>query len=95
MSVNRDTNVVSRGGMAGLQWLQQQAAEILSSLSPAGMREPLSQWRVRVFDAQCIARNLSPGGSADLLILTWFLAQFPHHHLPPQNNNGAIGVPLC
>ncbi len=94
MSVNRDTNVVSRGGMAGLQWLQHQANEILSSLSPAGMREPLSLWRVRIFDAQCIARNLSPGGSADLLILTWFLAQFPHP-LPPQNNNGAIGVPLC
>ncbi|WP_191640247.1 triphosphoribosyl-dephospho-CoA synthase, partial [Escherichia coli] len=24
---------------------------------------------------ECIERNLSPGGSADLLILTWFLAQ--------------------
>lgn len=94
MSVNRDTNVVSRGGMAGLQWLQQQATELLASLSPAGMREPLSQLKVRMFDAQCIARNLSPGGSADLLILTWFLAQFPHH-LPHKNNNGVIGVSLC
>uniref|UniRef100_UPI0015918FF3 triphosphoribosyl-dephospho-CoA synthase n=1 Tax=Salmonella enterica TaxID=28901 RepID=UPI0015918FF3 len=27
------------------------------------------------FDQQCIERNLSPGGSADLLIVTWFLAQ--------------------
>ncbi|WP_261370187.1 triphosphoribosyl-dephospho-CoA synthase CitG [Yersinia bercovieri] len=79
ISVNRDTNVVSRGGMAGLQWLQQQATEILTSLSPAGMGDPLSQRRVQEFDAQCIARNLSPGGSADLLILTWLLAQFPHH----------------
>ncbi|END0681418.1 TPA: triphosphoribosyl-dephospho-CoA synthase, partial [Escherichia coli] len=26
-------------------------------------------------DRECIERNLSPGGSADLLILTWFLAQ--------------------
>ncbi|CNE54293.1 triphosphoribosyl-dephospho-CoA synthase CitG [Yersinia mollaretii] len=77
MSVNRDTNVVSRGGMAGLQWLQQQATEILTSLLSAGMGNPLSQKRVREFDAQCIARNLSPGGSADLLILTWLLAQFP------------------
>ncbi|WP_181952466.1 triphosphoribosyl-dephospho-CoA synthase CitG [Yersinia canariae] len=94
MSVNRDTNVVSRGGIAGLQWLQQQATELLASLSPAGMREPLSQLKVRMFDAQCIARNLSPGGSADLLILTWFLAQFPHH-LPHKNNNGVIGVSLC
>ena len=100
MSVNRDTNVVSRGGMAGLQWLQQQATEILASLSSAGMGSPLSQMRVRMFDAQCIARNLSPGGSADLLILTWFLAQFPHH-LPHKNNSvaiepvTAIGVALC
>ncbi|ELY5218358.1 triphosphoribosyl-dephospho-CoA synthase CitG [Yersinia enterocolitica] len=106
MSVNRDTNVVSRGGMAGLQWLQQQATELLASLSAAGMNDPLSLWRVRMFDAQCIARNLSPGGSADLLILTWFLAQFPHH-LPHKNNNVAIepitaigpvtgiGVSLC
>ncbi|CRY53390.1 MULTISPECIES: triphosphoribosyl-dephospho-CoA synthase CitG [Yersinia] len=79
MSVNRDTNVVSRGGIAGLQWLQQQATDILTSHSSAGMGCPLSQRRVREFDAQCIARNLSPGGSADLLILTWLLAQFPHH----------------
>ncbi|CNE18397.1 triphosphoribosyl-dephospho-CoA synthase CitG [Yersinia kristensenii] len=106
MSVNRDTNVVSRGGMAGLQWLQQQAAELLASLSTAGVGDPVSQLRLRMFDAQCIARNLSPGGSADLLILTWFLAQFPHH-LPHKNNNAVIepvtaigsvtatGVSLC
>ncbi|MDA5498440.1 triphosphoribosyl-dephospho-CoA synthase CitG [Yersinia aleksiciae] len=94
MSVNRDTNVVSRGGMAGLQWLQQQATEILASLSPVGMGAPLSQRRVQEFDAQCIARNLSPGGSADLLILTWLLAQFPHHPAH-KNNNGVIGVSLC
>ncbi|WP_145525147.1 triphosphoribosyl-dephospho-CoA synthase CitG [Yersinia rohdei] len=101
MSVNRDTNVVSRGGMAGLQWLQQQASEILASLPAAGMREPLSQWRVRVFDSQCIARNLSPGGSADLLILTWFLAHFPHplpHPMPSICHVQPIGFPgvtLC
>ncbi|WP_212734236.1 triphosphoribosyl-dephospho-CoA synthase, partial [Escherichia coli] len=30
---------------------------------------------LRQFDRECIERNLRPGGSADLLILTWFFAQ--------------------
>ncbi|MFL1867303.1 triphosphoribosyl-dephospho-CoA synthase, partial [Escherichia coli] len=30
---------------------------------------------LRQFDRECSERKLSPGGSADLLILTWFLAQ--------------------
>jgi triphosphoribosyl-dephospho-CoA synthase len=29
------------------------------------------------FDDALIARHLSPGGTADLLGLTWFLAQWP------------------
>ena len=29
---------------------------------------------LRQFDRECIERNLSPGGSADLLILTWFFS---------------------
>ncbi len=33
--------------------------------------------RLYRFDGECIARNLSPGGSADLLIVTWLLAQLP------------------
>ncbi|WP_145587724.1 triphosphoribosyl-dephospho-CoA synthase CitG [Yersinia aldovae] len=100
LSVNRDTNVVARGGIKGLQWLQQQAATILASLPATGGHSPVARAQVRVFDGQCIARNLSPGGSADLLILTWFLAQFPHH-FPHKNNNGviepitALGVSLC
>lgn len=72
MSVNADTNVVSRGGLAGLTWLQRRASEVLND---SHSQEATSL--VEVFDEQCIARNLSPGGSADLLIVTWFLAQFP------------------
>ncbi len=72
MSLNADTNVVSRGGMAGLMWLQARACEVLRQCQQRSAIPLLQD-----FDKQCITRNLSPGGSADLLILTWFLAQFP------------------
>ncbi|EKO1131716.1 triphosphoribosyl-dephospho-CoA synthase, partial [Shigella sonnei] len=39
------------------------------------IRTPADLDYLRQFDRECIERNLSPGGSADLLILTWFLAQ--------------------
>lgn len=32
---------------------------------------------LQAFDDELIARNLSPGGSADLLAVTWFLSHFP------------------
>ena len=72
MSLNADTNVVSRGAMSGLTWLQRRAHEVLRACRQKSPTPLLQQ-----FDEQCISRNLSPGGSADLLILTWFLAQFP------------------
>lgn len=72
MSLNSDTNVVSRGGMSGLTWLQCRAREVLREC-----RQKCATTLLQQFDEQCISRNLSPGGSADLLIVTWFLAQFP------------------
>lgn len=72
MAYNGDTNVASRGGLHGLLWLQQQARSLLhcdSVLKDKALRA------LRTFDQQCIARNLSPGGSADLLIVTHFLDQ--------------------
>lgn len=72
MAHNDDTNVASRGGIEGLRWLQQRAAELLAQGGAQGER---GIDRLRRFDAECITRNLSPGGSADLLIVTWLLAQ--------------------
>lgn len=75
MAHNDDTNVASRGGIEGLHWLQQRAAGLLAQGGALGAQ---GIQRLRQFDADCIMRNLSPGGSADLLIVTWLLAQLPN-----------------
>lgn len=62
-----DTNLLHRGGPEGLHFVQQQAAAIL-----AGDREDRIPALERLDDA-CIRRNLSPGGSADLLALALLL----------------------
>ncbi|MCO1627126.1 triphosphoribosyl-dephospho-CoA synthase, partial [Escherichia coli] len=72
MATNGDTNVASRGGEGGLRWLQREAQTLLNN---GGIRTPADLDYLRQFDRECIERNLSPGGSADLLIITWFLAQ--------------------
>ncbi|QPR28894.1 triphosphoribosyl-dephospho-CoA synthase CitG [Edwardsiella hoshinae] len=71
MAHNQDTNVAARGGMTALRWMRQRAAALLAS---GGIRTPDDLLALQRFDEECIGRHLSPGGSADLLILTWFLA---------------------
>lgn len=73
MSRNDDTCVASRGGSKGLRWLQRQAQQLLNV---SGIRSPENLSLLQQLDDLCISRNLSPGGSADLLILTWFLSHF-------------------
>ena len=69
MAHNPDTNVVSRGGMDGLAFVQDYARRLLTG--------PLDRQALREMDDALIARNLSPGGSADLLALTWLLYHYP------------------
>ncbi|KGA41937.1 2-(5'-triphosphoribosyl)-3'-dephospho CoA synthase [Pectobacterium odoriferum] len=69
MAHNPDTNVVSRGGMEGLAFVQDYARRLLAG--------PLDRQALREMDDALIARNLSPGGSADLLALTWLLYHYP------------------
>lgn len=90
MALNGDTNVASRGGAAGLRWVQQQAKRLLRN---GGIRTPADLTHLQQFDRQCIDRNLSPGGSADLLIVTWFLAHLSQinpqpdiSRIPPENH---------
>ena len=70
MATLEDTNLLHRGGPEGLAWTRAQARAILAD-DPA--REELVH-RMRRLDREMTRRNLSPGGSADLLALGIFLA---------------------
>jgi triphosphoribosyl-dephospho-CoA synthase len=71
MAQNGDTNVVARGGLAGLAYVQGRALRMRIGAWPT-MPERIEQ--LHQFDRELVARNLSPGGSADLLAVSWFLA---------------------
>ncbi len=79
MAHNDDTNIANRGGITGLLWTKDYAQQLLSQ---GGITTATDFDKVRLFDRACIAKNLSPGGSADLLILTWFLAQLSNANNP-------------
>ncbi|WP_039055361.1 triphosphoribosyl-dephospho-CoA synthase CitG [Enterobacter sp. Bisph1] len=66
MAANRDSNLVSRGGIDGLQYVQTYAAKLLA--------KGWDSEALRQMDKALIARRLSPGGSADLLAVAWVLA---------------------
>jgi len=65
-----DTNLLHRGGPEGLRFAQASASAFLAAggVGPAG-------WRTRAVDIHhaFVARNLSPGGSADLLAMALFV----------------------
>lgn len=65
-----DTNLLWRGGEAGLIDVQRAARQFNRD---GGVEH--AQWRARLLSlhTSMVARNLSPGGSADLLAATWFV----------------------
>jgi triphosphoribosyl-dephospho-CoA synthase len=70
MAALEDTNLLHRGGPAGLTFVQAEAQRFLDH---GGVFRP--GWRAEALalhDA-CIARRLSPGGSADMLAAAWFV----------------------
>lgn len=70
MTVNEDTNIVARHDMETLEYVRQYARRILDAggmLSEEGVR------MVYEMDRAFIGRNISPGGSADLLAVTIML----------------------
>lgn len=62
-----DTNLYHRGGKDGAQWAIKSAGGLLSATPYPAIRQ------VEALDDAFIARNLSPGGCADLLAVTYFL----------------------
>ena len=65
-----DTNLLHRGGPAGLRFAQRATREFLDA-GGVGQRD----WRERACAVHraFVARNLSPGGSADLLAMSLFV----------------------
>ena len=63
-----DTNLYKRGGVEGVFFAQDCARKLLLSGDP-------TVETVRKMDAELTERNLSPGGCADLLAVTYFLTE--------------------
>ncbi len=72
---NDDTNLVHRGGPDGLNYVKQQAKWIRTHTTFLSVERMKA---LQQLDQQLIARHLSPGGSADLLAVTWLLQQLAH-----------------
>ena len=62
-----DSNLIRRGGAEGLEYAKKRASEIIALPE----RERLSA--AADFDMEMIERNLSPGGSADMLALAFLI----------------------
>ena len=70
IALGRDTNLYHRGGEEGARWAAKAAKALLTE-----ERFP-SLERIAALDRKFIARNLSPGGCADLLTVTLFLSRW-------------------
>lgn len=62
-----DTNLIARGGLDGQQWAALRAARLLAH------EQGFDCDALARFDAEMIGKNLSPGGCADLLALSYLL----------------------
>lgn len=70
MTALDDTNVLSRGSRQDLYWLKEESRRILR----AGGAFTVQGYRmVQELNTACIARNISPGGAADMLAAALFL----------------------
>lgn len=72
LAATMDTNVLYRGGAEGSQFIREQAEDLLARGS---VFQPGWQPRAESLHRQCSAKNLSPGGCADLLAAAHFIHQ--------------------
>lgn len=70
MTVNEDTNIAARHDDKTLRYVQQYAKRVLDA---GGMLTEKGAQMVHEMDRDFIERNISPGGSADLLAVTIML----------------------
>jgi triphosphoribosyl-dephospho-CoA synthase len=70
MTVNEDTNIAARHDQNTLDYVKKYAAQVLEN---GGMLSPRGKQMVYEMDEEFIRKNISPGGSADLLAVTVML----------------------
>ncbi len=70
MTVTEDINILGRHGIDELEYLKEKAKE---TLSLGGMFTDEGRKKILELDKEFIRRNISPGGSADLLAVTLML----------------------
>lgn len=69
MSETEDTNLIHRGGIEAYEATRHRAKEIFSKHTPLTIRDTMES-----FDESLIEQHISPGGAADLLSLSIFIA---------------------
>ncbi|MBM7687946.1 triphosphoribosyl-dephospho-CoA synthase CitG [Enterococcus ureilyticus] len=74
MATTEDSNVINRGGISAWQNVKKQAADLLNLFAADNSVEELEKLLI-FFDQKLIQDNLSPGGAADLLALSFFFAR--------------------
>ena len=69
-----DTNIYHRGGIIGANYAKQATKNLLKE------NTELTKKQIETLDDDFIKQNLSPGGCADLLAITYFLHTINHNH---------------